>query len=95
VGWLGRTHVYRFFINDPVFFEQSLKATIEHGGNNCMTLDIGTVAYWYQSEAAPLPPAPSKALRQPKPFIDMKDIHQWRHEWRKNNGSSPTLWGNE
>ncbi len=30
VGFLGRTHVYRFFIQDPVF-EKGLKATIEHG----------------------------------------------------------------
>jgi hypothetical protein len=95
VGWLGRTHVYRFFINDPVFFDKSLKGTIEHGGNNCMTLDIGTVAYWYQNEASPLPPAPSKELRQPKPFVDMKDIHRWRHEWRKSQGNGSTLWGTE
>lgn len=69
IGWLGRTHVYRFFINDPVFFEKSLKGTIEHGGSNNMTLDIGTVAYWYQNEAAPLPPAPDKETRKPKPMI--------------------------
>jgi hypothetical protein len=95
VGWLGRTHVYRFFINDPIFFETSLKGTIEHGGSNNMTLDIGTVAYWYQSEAAPLPPAPSKELRQPKPMIGPVELHKWRHEWRKNHGNSSTLWGDE
>ncbi|MDR1223636.1 MAG: DUF2961 domain-containing protein [Tannerella sp.] len=95
IGWLGRTHVYRFFINDPVFFEKSLKATIEHGHNNNMTLDIGTVAYWYQTEAAALPPAPDKDLRRPKPMISVQDIHRWRHEWRKNAGNNPKLWGNE
>jgi hypothetical protein len=94
-GWLGRTHVYRFFINDPIFFEKSLKATIEHGGSNNMTLDIGTVAYWYQSEAAPLPPAPSKELRKPKPMIGPVELHKWRHEWRKSKGSDSRLWGNE
>ncbi|MDR1162068.1 MAG: DUF2961 domain-containing protein, partial [Tannerellaceae bacterium] len=51
IGWLGRTHIYRFFINDPVFFETSLKGTIEHGHANNLTLDLATVAYWYQSEA--------------------------------------------
>ena len=51
VGFLGRTHVYRFFIQDPVFFEKGLKATIEHGHNNCLTLDLATVAYWYQDKA--------------------------------------------
>ena len=95
VGWLGRTHVYRFFINDPVFFEKSLKATIEHGHENNMTLDLATVAYWYQSEASSLPPAPSKELRKPKPMITPRDIHKWRHEWRINKGNGSTLWGNE
>ena len=95
IGWLGRTHAYRFFINDPVFFEKSLKVTIEHGHNNNLTLDIGSVAYWYQSEAGALPPAPSKELRAPKRGIGSSDIHRWRHEWRKNKGNSPTLWGNE
>jgi len=95
IGWLGRTHVYRFFINDPVFFDKSLKVTIEHGHDNNMTLDIGSVAYWYQSEPGVLPPAPSKELRAPKRSIGTNEIHRWRHEWRKNKGNSPTLWGNE
>ena len=95
VGWLGRTHVYRFFINDPIFFDSALKGTIEHGGSNNMTLDIGTVAYWYQSVANPLPPAPSKELRQPKAMIGPVELHKWRHEWRKSKGSGSQLWGNE
>lgn len=95
IGWLGRTHVYRFFINDPVFFETSLKGTIEHGHDNNLTLDMATVAYWYQSEAKALLPAPSKETRKPKPFISVPDIHKWRHEWRKNKGNKPKLWGNE
>ena len=95
IGWLGRTHVYRFFVNDPIFFEKSLKATIEHGHENNMTLDIGTVAYWYQSEPSALPEAPSKEVRRPKPMIAPRDIHLWRHEWRINKGNGSTLWGNE
>ncbi len=95
IGWLGRTHVYRFFINDPVYFETSLKATIEHGHNNNLTLDLATVAYWYQAEAAALPAAPTKETRKLKPMISAPDIHKWRHEWRKNKGNNPTLWGNE
>ncbi len=95
IGWLGRTHVYRFFISDPVFFETSLKATIEHGHNNNLTLDLATVAYWYQTEATALPQAPTKEMRKLKPMIGAPDIHKWRHEWRKNKGNSSTLWGNE
>ncbi len=28
IGWLGRTHVYRFFINDPIIFETAIKGTM-------------------------------------------------------------------
>lgn len=95
IGWLGRTHVYRFFITDPIFFEKSLKGTIEHGSNNNLTLDIATVAYWYQDSAAPLPLAPTKEQRALKPFINYKDMHRWRDAWRKSKGNNPYLWGNE
>ena len=30
-GWLGRTHVYRFHLEDPIRFKKSLRASIEHG----------------------------------------------------------------
>lgn len=94
-GWLGRTHVYRFFIADPIYFEKSLKGTIEHGHNNNLTLDISSVAYWYQSTAGMLPAAPTKADRAPKAMIRDQDMHRWRHEWRKNFGNGSKLWGNE
>lgn len=94
-GWLGRTHVYRFFIADPIYFNKSFKGTIEHGHNNNLTLDISSVAYWYQSETGVLPPAPTKADRAPKAFIRDQDMHRWRHEWRKNFGNGSKLWGDE
>ena len=94
-GWLVRTHVYRFFVADPIYFEKSLRGTIEHGHNNNLTLDISSVVYWYQSEAGVLPPAPTKEDRRPKAFIRDQDIHRWRHEWRKNLGNGAKLWGNE
>ena len=96
VGWLGRTHVYRFHISDPVYFNKSLKVTIEHGHNNNLTLDLASVAYWYQlPRFNELPPLPDKEDRTPKPFIQPYDMHKWRHEWRKANGNDPQLWGNE
>ncbi len=95
VGWLGRTHVYRFFVNDPIFFEKSVKGTIEHGSNNNLTLDLATVAYWYQEKAVALPAAPSKEMRKPKPLIRFEDMHRWRDAWRKAKGNDPHLWGNE
>ena len=95
-GWLGRTHVYRFHIADPVYFDRSLRFSIEHGHENNLTLDLASVAYWYQSEPhKPFPPFPSRAERAPKPFIDAVDVHRWRDAWRKSMGSDPHLWGNE
>ena len=96
IGWLGRTHVYRFFISDPIYFDKSLKFTIEHGHNNCLTLDLASVAYWYQQPPlAKMNPIPDKESRKPKPFIGAVEIHKWRHEWRKSKGEGSTLWGNE
>lgn len=96
IGWLGRTHVYRFHISDPVYFDKSLKFTIEHGHNNCMTLDLASVAYWYQQPPLhKLPYTVSKEDRQPKKFIDLQDIHLWRNEWRKSRGNDPKIWGSE
>lgn len=96
LGWLGRTHVYRFHISDPLYFDKSLKFTIEHGHNNCLTLDLASVAYWYQAApGAKLPPIPDKASRRPKRFIGPVNIHKWRHEWRESHDSGETLWGNE
>jgi hypothetical protein len=96
LGWLGRTHVYRFHITDPIYFQTSLRFSIEHGHNNNLTLDMATVAYWYQSEPhKQFPPLVDREGRKPKPFIGVVDIHRWRHEWRKNSGSGKQLWGNE
>ncbi len=96
IGWLGRTHLYRFHISDPLYFDKSLKFTIEHGHNNCLTLDLASVAYWYQAPPlAKLPPIPDKEARKPKPFISAPDMHKWRHEWRQNHGGDDQLWGNE
>jgi len=94
IGWLGRTHMYRFHITDPIFFDKSLRFTIEHGHNNLLTLDLASVAYWYQSEAVRIPPGPDAEARRPKPMIGPVDLHRWWNEWRKNKGNNTQLWGN-
>jgi hypothetical protein len=94
-GWLGRTHVYRFHIADPIYFDQSCRYTIEHGDNDNLTLDLASVAYWYQDTASPLPRSFTKAERKPMPAITPSDIHLWRDAWRKQHGNDPKLWGNE
>jgi D-arabinan exo alpha-(1,3)/(1,5)-arabinofuranosidase (non-reducing end) len=94
-GWLGRTHVYRFNIVDPIYFDKSLRFTIEHGHNNVLILDLRSVAYWYQSQAAGVSPIRPKKEREPMPMITPVDIHKWRDAWRKSKGDATGIWGNE
>lgn len=94
IGFLGKTHIYRFHIADPIYFEHSLKFTIEHGSMNVLTLDLTSVAYWYQDKAAKVPPIPNAEARRPQRMIGPVDIHRWRNEWRKSKGNDPKLWGN-
>ena len=94
-GWLGRTHVYRFLVEDPIYFDKSCKFTIEHGHNNNMVLDLASVAYWYQDKAVALPKPLTKEERAPKPLIGALDIQMWQRTWSIDKGNSGTLWGNE
>lgn len=87
-GWLGRTHVYRFHLEDPIRFKKSLRASIEHGHANCLTLDLASVAYWYQTlPSAPFPPLPSAEERKPRQPVGVVDMHRWRDSWRREKGS--------
>jgi hypothetical protein len=95
LGWLGRTHLYRFHLQDPIRFQRTMRASIEHGHANVLALDIASVAYWYQSiPSRPFPPMRPAHERQPLAEIDARDIHRWRHAWRLANGGGK-LWGNE
>lgn len=94
-GWLGHTHVYRFFIADPVYFDKSCRFTIEHGHNNNLTLDLASVAYWYQDSPSKLPKSFTKEERKPKPLIGAVEMHLWRNAWRIEEGNDTKLWGNE
>lgn len=94
-GWMGRTHCYRFLMESPIAFRKSLLASIEHGHANNLTLDLATVAYWYQVEPhKPFPAVLPRDKRQNMPEIRVTDIHRWRDAWRKQMGEG-TLWGNE
>jgi hypothetical protein len=95
IGWLGRTHCYRFHIVDPIYFNQSLKFSIEHGHNNCLTLEMASVAYWYLDQPARLAPIPDKEARKLMPVISILDMHRWRHQWRMSQGEGTNPWGNE
>ena len=95
-GWLGNSHCYRFHIQDPIRFSKSLRATIEHGHNNDLTLDIASVAYWYQSEPhKPFPAIGDRESRKPLPRPGVDAMLRWRDAWRKSMGNGPQLWGDE
>jgi len=70
---------YRFFVNDAISFERSLRVMIGFGKNEDPSfqkqfskpgneLQLSSVVYWYQTEPhAPLPPMPPAADRAPAP----------------------------
>lgn len=64
--WAGFSSLYRFHVADPIPFERSLRASIEHGHANDRGDDWASVAYWYQLDRpAPLPALPPVADREP------------------------------
>lgn len=64
--WAGFSNLYRLHVADPIPFEQSLRATLEHGHANDRADDWSSVAYWYQLErSSPLPPLPALPDREP------------------------------
>lgn len=44
---------YRFHIADPIYFNESIKVTMEHGHANHLSDDWSSTAYWYQTLPAP------------------------------------------
>jgi len=46
----GRITAYRHHIRDAVPFKDSIEITFEHGHGNESTIDLSTVAFWYQTE---------------------------------------------
>ncbi|TLS49525.1 DUF2961 domain-containing protein [Paenibacillus antri] len=49
-NWSGKISAYRFHIEDPILFDESIRVTIEHGHNNHRSDDYSSTAYWYQTE---------------------------------------------
>lgn len=67
--WRGKNSMYRFHIEDPIQFRQSIKVTIEHGHANKLMNDYSSTAYWYQLEPhQPFPPMLSVAQRLPRKY---------------------------
>lgn len=49
-NWSGKISWYRYHILDPIYFERSIRVTIEHGHDNWRSDDFSSTAYWYQTE---------------------------------------------
>lgn len=65
--WGGKNSMYRFHIEDPVYFRKSIRVTIEHGHANNLSNDYSSTAYWYQTEPhAAFPKMPPVEERLPR-----------------------------
>jgi len=66
--WKGKNSMYRFHIEDPITFEQSIRVSIEHGHANHLSNDYSSTAYWYQTEPhLAFPSLPPAEARLPRP----------------------------
>jgi hypothetical protein len=64
--FLGKNSMYRWYLHDPIRFQESIRMTIEHGHANNFENDYSSVAYWYQREPhAEFPVLPPAAERIP------------------------------
>ncbi len=74
----GKWSMYRFHIQDPICFRQSIRVTIESGHANVHANDISSVAYWYQREPhAAFPPMPPVEQRLP-----LSELESLRRFWK-------------
>ncbi len=75
-----RGTAYRWHVHDPIAFQTSLKATIEHGHANDRQDDYTSVAFWYQTLPSPAPPAmPLVTERLPKEgraYVQLQFLHK-------------------
>lgn len=63
----GKNSMYRLHIKDPVYFNKSLRFSIEHGHANKLSNDYSSTAYWYQMEPhKPFPAFPEVKKRLPR-----------------------------
>ena len=75
--WTGSHTMYRFHIQDPIYFQKSIRAGIEHGHANDREDEFTSVAFWYQAEPhKPLDPLPPLKERLPTAFWKVEKLEQ-------------------
>ena len=71
--WGGKNSMYRFHVEDPIRFDQSIRVTIETGHDNALANDYSSTAYWYQVGNAvglrALPPVEERIARPNPPDL--------------------------
>jgi len=66
--WGGKNSMYRFHVEDPIRFRESIRVTIETGHDNALANDYSSTAYWYQrGRKTPLPKLVAVSERLPRP----------------------------
>ena len=51
-NWSGPVSTYRFHVEDPITFSESIRVTIEHGHANRRSDEMSSIAYWYAEQPA-------------------------------------------
>lgn len=75
--WTGYHAMYRFHVQDPIYFEKSLRAGIEHGHANRRSDDYTSVAFWYQTEPHErLEALPPLKQRLPRPWFRIEVLEE-------------------
>ena len=68
---------YVHHLENPVYFQREIKATIEHGHGNHLCNEMSSVAYWYAAEPTRVAEPPAVAQRLPV----LRDAQgQWLHD---------------
>lgn len=76
--WTGSHTMYRFHIQDPIYFQKSLRATIEHGHANDREDEYTSVVFWYQTE-------PHKKLVALPPLEQRLPTSYWKIQKMEKN----------
>jgi hypothetical protein len=68
---------YVLHVENPVPFEEEIKATIEHGHGNHLANEMSSVAYWYAEEPASVVDPPAMQQRLP---VRRDSLGEWLHD---------------
>ncbi len=64
-GESGYQTSYVFHLENPIYFEEEIKVTIEHGHGNHLANEMSSTAYWYAKTPTSVGEMPAVQARQP------------------------------